>query len=87
MFQRKVGDSSCLKTEAESNKGMLSVKTECSKNLHEKVHEKTGPQSLEKVGFTSFFPPFAGLDVLIQRKSTTKHSLSNQTLYWSNVAL
>ena len=41
----------------------------------------------EKVGFTSLFPRFAGSDVLIQCMSTTTHSLSNQTFYWSNVAL
>ena len=33
------------------------------------------------------FPRFAGSDVLIQFISTTTHSLSNQILYWSNVAL
>ena len=35
----------------------------------------------------SFFPRFAGSDVLIQCMSTTTHSLSNQTFYWSSVAL
>ena len=40
--------------------------------------------ALKKVGFTSFFPCFAGSDVLIQCMSTTTHSLSNQTFYWSN---
>ena len=33
----------------------------------------------KKVGFTSFFPRFAGSDVLIQCMSNTTHSLSNQT--------
>ena len=41
----------------------------------------------KKGGFTSLFPRFAGSDVLILCMSTTTHSLSNQTLYWSNVAL
>ena len=40
-----------------------------------------------KVDFTSFFPRFAGSDVLIQCMSTTTRSLSNQTFYWSNAAL
>ena len=47
---------------------------------------ESGPDR-KKVGFTSFFQRFAGSDVLIQCMSTTTHSHSNQTFYWSNVAL
>ena len=36
----------------------------------------------KNVGFTTFFLRFVGSDV-----STTTHSLSNQTFYWSNIAL
>ena len=39
----------------------------------------------KKVGFRSSFQRFAGSHVLIQCISTTTHSLSNQTWYWSNV--
>ena len=55
------------------------------------ITTKTGCEQTEekkkKVGFTSFLPRSASSDVLIQCMSTTTHSLLNQTLYWSNVAL
>ena len=49
----------------------------------------TGVNTTMKVDFTSFLPRFAGSDVLIQCTcmSTIAHSLLNQTLCGSNVAL
>ena len=55
--------------------------------LTSNFHKSISATLNHKVGFTSFFLRFAGSDVLIQCMSTTTHSLSNQTLYWSNVAL
>ena len=47
-------------------------------------HQITAATTTRKeVGFTSFFPCFAGSDVLIQCMSTTTNSLSTQTSYYS----